>query len=399
MRDLVSDIPIYFDYHSTTPVDRRVADVVSKCMLEDFGNASSSQHKFGYDANQKVEAARKSISTLIGASRAKVVFTSGATEALNIVLQNFALKNGSSTKKIAVSTVEHSAVLNTVQLLSRHGQLEVRYLPVDSQGRLDMGTLENTVKDGVDLVCVMAANNEIGNIYPIAQVSKICASYNTPILCDASQAAGRTHVEFDDWDLTYLVLSAHKMYGPKGIGALVCKRDCLPKPITFGGEHEYGVRPGTLNVPAIAGFGEACRIRLNEMTHDENTISLKRNQLLNGLKARIESISVNGDQANHLAGNLHISIPGVPNDALVARLRNTLALSTGSACASGVEGPSHVLQAMRLSQELMDSAIRIGIGKFNSDEEIERAIDLIAINVEAIRKLNDREISKNLSKV
>lgn len=396
MTNTASTKPIFLDYHSTTPVDERVAAVALNFMVNDFGNASSTQHVFGDTAKLAVENARRQLASLVGAANPKVVFTSGATEAINIVLQNFArTKAGNHKPKIAMLAVEHSAVVNTVKKLEQLNLVQAIILPVDSMGRIDKSEAESIIRSGVDLVCAMMANNEIGNIYPIAFLAQICDETNTPILCDASQAAGKVPIEFDLWNLTYLVVSAHKMYGPKGVGALVCQRSNLPSAITFGGEQEFGVRPGTINVPGIAAFGEACRLRQIEMVIDEEDIGRKRNTLLASLKKEIDGITVNGDQSNRLAGNLHISIENVPNDALVARVRNLVALSTGSACTSGVEAPSHVLEAMKLDQEKIDSAIRIGLGKFTTNEEISQTISILKQQIDQIRKLVDSQSSSN----
>ncbi|MBW4510227.1 MAG: aminotransferase class V-fold PLP-dependent enzyme [Scytonematopsis contorta HA4267-MV1] len=232
----------------------------------------------------------------------------------------------------------------------------------------------------------MAANNEIGNIYPIAEAGQIAKKYNTPFLCDASQAVGKIPVNFEEWGITYLAISAHKLYAAKGSGALIVRKGHHLKPILFGGGHQKGLRSGTLNVPGIVGLGEACRLRLLEMEEDEKAITKLRDKLQSLLFEKIPGLVVNGDVNCRLVGNLHISIPDVPNSAIIARVRHSLAISTSSACSSGVETPSHVLTAMNLTPELIEGALRIGIGKFTTLEEIELASEILSSSVSSTRK-------------
>ncbi|MBK8223045.1 MAG: cysteine desulfurase [Candidatus Obscuribacter sp.] len=389
MSRLTKDEPIFLDYHSTTPVDKRVAQVSFHYMLNEFGNASSTQHIFGERAAAAVERAREQLASLINAKKAKTVFTSGATESINILLQSLSGKALSKNQrlKVALSPLEHPAVIQTVRKLQEQEKLAPSFLEVDRLGRIDLAQVREMLSAGTDLLCIMAANNEIGNIYPIEEIGRLCDEFDTPFFCDASQAAGKVPIDFDNWNISYLVVSAHKIYGPKGAGALVCKRAMLPKSIVFGGEQEYGVRSGTLNVPAIAAFGEACRLRQEEMSIDEQETARKRDRLKEALLKNIENVVLNGDERSKLSGNLHISIPGIPNDILVTRLRNKVAISTGAACYAGVETPSHVLQAMGLSETEIESAIRIGIGKFTTAEDIDKAASLIVEEIRSIEKI------------
>ena len=233
----------------------------------------------------------------------------------------------------------------------------------------------------------MAANNEIGNIYPIEAIAKLAREYNTPFLCDAAQAVGKIPIKFAEWGITFLAISAHKLYASKGIGALVVKKGTHLNPILFGGGHQQGMRSGTLNVSGIVGLGEACHLRQLEMHEDETRIAQLRDELERLLQAKIPGLLINGDRTSRLAGNLHISIPNIPNSAIIARIRHQLAISTGSACSSGVESPSHVLQAMKLPSEAIEGALRIGLGKFTTHAEIERAADILADTVAQIRTL------------
>jgi cysteine desulfurase len=377
---------MYLDYHSTTPVDARVAELVVLCMTEEFGNPSSTDHVYGDQSESVVTESAQTVADLIGASPKEVFWTSGATESINLAIQGSLLPNPEKPYRIALLALEHKAVLDTCRMFSDRGWAELIYLRLDSKGRLDLDDLVKTCAEGLSLLCVMAANNEIGNIYPIQAIAQIAQKYNVPFLCDASQAVGKIPIQFTEWGITYLAISAHKLYGPKGSGALVVRKGHSLQPILFGGGQQKGIRPGTLNVPGIAGLGEAARLRSLEMEEDERAIAIKRDRLQQLLIDQIPSLVVNGDLDNRLAGNLHISIPGIPNSAVIARVRHQLAISTGSACSSGVEAPSHVLTAIGLPSELIEGALRIGLGKFTTDQEIEQAAKIIIEAVQQIKK-------------
>ncbi|WP_322745457.1 cysteine desulfurase family protein [Plectonema radiosum] len=387
-----SDI-IYLDYHATTPVDTRVAEKMLYYMTTAFGNASSIDHVYGEEAQAAVSQASIHIAKLIGATPREVIFTSGATESINLVIQGSIHKDTNKTQhRIAVLPVEHKAVLDTCYALAKKGLAEIINLRVDSKGKLDLEHLEKVCASGLSLICVMAANNEIGNIYPIKEVGKIAQKYEIPFLCDASQAVGKIPIKFEEWGITYLAISAHKLYGPKGSGALVVRKKYHLNPILFGGGHQKGFRSGTLNVPGIVGLGEACRLRLLEMEEDENQSVLLRDKLQSLLLEKIPGLVVNGDVDNRLSGNLHISIPDVPNSAIIARVRSKLAISTGAACSSGVETPSHVLTVIALSQEKIEGALRIGIGKFTTYEEIGQASEILSSAVSLTRKVMSSQV-------
>jgi cysteine desulfurase len=382
-----SQFPIYFDYHATTPVDRRVADRIYHCMTEEFGNASSVDHSWGDRAEKAVKQAAKQVAELVGASPREIVWTSGATESINLVIQGSLSPNPGKPHRIALLPLEHKAILDTCHILEKRGWAELTYLQVDCRGRLNLDHLEQVCAEGLSLLCVMAANNEIGNIYPIQRIAQIAQRYGIPFLCDASQAVGKIPLSFQDWGITYLAISAHKLYGPKGSGALVVKKGHHLEPILLGGGHQKGIRSGTLNVPGIVGLGEACHLRLLEMDEDEKVIACLRDRLQSLLIDKIPGLLINGDLSCRLAGNLHISIPDVPNSAIIARVRSKLAISTGAACSSGVQTPSHVLQAMALSSNVIEGALRIGIGKFTTFEEIEQAAEILATAVSLTRQL------------
>lgn len=329
---------IYLDYHATTPVDPRVAEKVLHYMTTAFGNAHSTDHIYGDEAAKAVTQSRQNIAQLINASPQEIIFTSGATESLNLAIQGSIKPN--QKLKIAITTVEHKAVLDTCQALAKKGLAEIIFLEVDTQGKLNLNQLEIVCKNGLSLLCIMAANNEIGNIYPIPEISKIAQTYQVPWLCDASQAVGKIPINFRDWGITYLAISAHKLYGPKGIGALVIKKGHHLETLIFGGGHQKGLRSGTLNVPGIVGLGEACRLRYLEMLEDEQAIANLRDKLQNLLLEKIPNMVINGDRNNRLAGNLHIS-------------------------------------AMNLPDSIVDGALRLGLGKFTTNTEIEQAAEIL----------------------
>jgi cysteine desulfurase len=388
---------IYLDYHATTPVDPRVAETILYAMTNGFGNASSIDHEVGDRAEAAVKAATRHVANLVGATPRDILFTSGATESLNLAIQGtinaltpLSLGRGAGGEgrkpRIAISTVEHKAVLDTCEALQKQGRIELIYIPVDTQARLDLGQLERACAQGLDLLCTMAANNEVGTLYPLEKIAAIAQSHQVPFLCDASQAVGKIPLQFNEWGITLLALSAHKLYGPQGVGALIVRRDHRLEPLLYGGGQQKGLRPGTLNLPGIVGLGEACRLRAVEMAVDEVEIGQKRDRLQALLQAQIPDLTINGDPHHRLAGNLHIAIPGLPNSAIIARVRHRLALSTGSACSSGVETPSHVLRAMGLAEPVVEGAIRISLGKFSTDHDIHQAAEILTQAVQAVRQ-------------
>ena len=380
---------IYLDNQATTACDRRVADCIYQALTNDFGNASSIDHEMGDRANSAVKESTRKIAELIQASPREITFTSGATESINLAIQGTVnnLKKDETKPHIVASAIEHKAVLDTCHALEAQGEIHLTILPVDDKARIDLSELEAVCASGIHLVCIMAANNEVGTIYPIEKIAAIAQAYNVPFFCDATQAVGKLPIRLHDWGITMLALSAHKLYGPKGIGALVVRKGHQLTPTLYGGGQQRGLRPGTLNVPGIVGLGEACRLRQLEMAEDEQDIACKRDKLELLLKSKIPNLVINGDTKNRLAGNLHISVPNVPNDAVIARVRLRLAISTGSACSSGAETPSHVLTAMGLPENVVEGALRISLGKFTIDEEVEMAAEVLTAEIKAIREL------------
>lgn len=381
---------IYLDNHSTTPVDSRVVTSIVKHMEVDFGNASSVDHILGDKAQLAIESSLYQVSQLIQADPKEIIFTSGATESINLAIQghvNHLAKLGIKPC-IVISACEHKAVFDTCEALKQQGKIKLLILGVDERAKIDLSQLEKIFdKNQVNLLCIMAANNEVGSVYPIDKMSTIARSYNVPFLCDATQAVGKIPIKFQDWGITMLALSAHKFYGPKGVGALVVQKDQNLEPLFYGGGHQRGLRSGTLNVSGIVGLGEACRLRQLEMKTDEAAIAIRRNKLQTLLCEAIPEIIVNGDIENRLAGNLHISIPGIPNSAIIARVRHKLAISTGAACSSGVEAPSHVLTAMGLPEDIVEGALRISLGKFTTDEDVINTANILSTEIKTIQNL------------
>jgi cysteine desulfurase len=377
--------PIYLDHHATTPVDPRVVEVVLYAMTDAFGNANSVDHAYGEAAAELVNTASGSVAALVGAEQGDVHFTSGSTEAITLALAHAISKRRGATLRVALTRVEHRAVLDAVAVAAASGAIEPLWIDVDARARLSPAGLDVALESDVDLICLMAANNEVGTIYPIQDVATLAHKCGAAILVDATQAAGRLDLRVRDWGLDYLMFSAHKIYGPKGVGALVAPRPNKRRDIaglTLG--HQ-----GTPNVPGIAGFGEACRLRRIEMADDEPRITSLRDRLETALTHAVPNLVVNGDLACRLSHNLHISAPGVPNDAVVGRLRKKVAISTGAACTSGAQAPSHVLRAMGLPEDIQEGSLRISLGKFNTQEEIDRAAIEIADAINAVRALLD----------
>lgn len=380
---------IYLDYHATTPVDPRVVEKVSQAMTTNFGNASSIDHEVGDRAEAAVKQATRHVADLVSATSRDIIFTSGATESLNLAIQGTVqyLERSSTKPRIAISAVEHKAVFDTCAALHQQGRIELIPIHVDTQACLDLDQLEQACASGIHLLSIMAANNEVGTLYPIEKIAAIAQRYQVPFLCDASQAVGKIRIHFNEWGITMLALSAHKLYGPQGVGALIVRRDHRLEPLLYGGGQQKGLRPGTLNLPGIVGLGEACRFRVEEMAVDEVEIGQKRDRLQSLLQSKISDLVINGDLQNRLAGNLHVSIPGIPNSAIIARVRHRLAISTGSACSSGVEAPSHVLRAMGLAEPVVEGALRIGLGKFSTDDDVYQAAEILTKEVQAVKQL------------
>jgi cysteine desulfurase len=387
----MSKPPIYFDYQATTPIDPRVLEVMCQQYTENFGNASSTTHVFGDRANQAVKQAAHHIAELTGAyfrlkQHHPIVFTSGTTESINLALKGYVEQNRPTHRPFRLATLptEHKAVLDTCKSLVKSHQIELIMLKVDHTGQVDLDDLEAHLKQGIELLVVMAANNEVGTISPLETICARATEYNVPVFTDASQAAGCIPLEFENWNIAMLALTGHKMYGPMGTGALIVRKGLKLSAQIHGGGHQHGLRSGTLNVPGIVGLGHAALLRHQEMHEDEPRIAALRDQLQAGLQQAIPQLQVNGDLNARLAGNLHVSVPGLQNDILIARVREQLAIATGSACTSGVEEPSHVLTALGLSEAHKAGALRISLGKWTTPDEIALAQQILVENITAL---------------
>jgi cysteine desulfurase len=374
--------PVYLDHHATTPVDQRVLAAILPFFGPKFGNAASRSHRFGWEAEQAVEFARKRVAALAGATPREIVFTSGATESNNLAIKGVVEAYGAQGNHIVTLATEHRAVLDPVRHLERTG-VAVTVLPPERDGLLDLDRLRAAIRPETLLVSVMYANNETGTIQPVCEIGAICRQRGVLFHCDAAQAFGKIPIDVKACAIHLMSLSAHKIYGPKGVGALYVRRKVQLTAQMDGGGHESGLRSGTLNVPGIVGFGEACALCGAEMAEESVRIAALRDRLLRQFQDGLEAVAVNGSLEHRLPGNLNVSFAGVNAETLLMNLPE-VALSTGSACSSAVAEPSHVLRALCIGEELARSAVRFGIGRANTAEEI----DFVARRViEAVKRL------------
>ncbi len=383
-------LPIYLDYHATTPVDPRVVEAMVPYFAERFGNASSRTHKFGWDAAEAVDRARGEVARLIGARAREVIFTSGATESNNLAIKGTVAALRDRGDHVITVVTEHHAVLDTCRRLEREG-VRVTYLPVGRDGLIDLDQVREAMTDRTILISVMAANNEIGVLQPIGEIGRIARARGVVFHTDAAQATGKIPFDGAALQADLVSLTAHKLYGPKGVGALFI-RPRTPKlpilPMFDGGGQEHGLRPGTLNVPGIVGFGRACAICQDEMEQDAARLGALRDRLLAGLLDRVEGIAVNGSLAERLPQNLNVSVEDVEGEALLMGLGD-IAVSAGAACASGAAEPSYVLKALGVSDDLALASLRFGLGRFTTDEEVDYVIDRLATVVPRLRQTVD----------
>jgi len=381
---------IYLDYNASTPVDERVLSTMLPYFSEVYGNPSNGYHWQGRKAARAIESARGAVAGLIGAQASEIIFTSGATESNNLAILGFARaskgRDRHNRTRIVISSVEHKAVIQPAKTLSAEG-FEVVFLPVDNRGIVKVEEAEKLIDDRTLMVSIQAANNETGVIHPIPELIDIAHQHGAIFHCDASQAVGKISVDVKAWDVDLLSLSGHKFYGPKGIGALYLKGGQFRstfEPLCFGGNQEKGTRPGTENVPAIVGLGEASRLAQELLEEERQRIQQLRDMMEERLLEQLPSASVNGAGTKRLPNTINITIPKVPADVLLLNLPEVM-MGTGSACSSGTPSPSHVLLSMGLNSELASATVRISLGRFTSEEEIERAINLI---ISAVKKLS-----------
>ena len=389
MKQMALKLPVYLDNQATTAVDPRVLEAMLPYFTEKFGNAASRSHEFGWKAEDAVENARGQIARLIHASPREIIFTSGATESNNLAIKGVAEEYRGKGNHIITQATEHKAVLDTCKRLETSG-CEVTYLPVHVDGLIDLDELRGAITPNTILISIMYANNEIGVIQPIEAIGKIAKEKKLLFHVDAAQAVGRIPVDVQKDGIDLLSISAHKIYGPKGVGALYVRRKdprVVLSAMIDGGGHERGLRSGTLNVPGIVGLGRACELCQKEMAEESERLRRLRDKLKDAITSGLEGTSINGSMDRRLPSNLNLSFAGVEGDALLMGI-NDVAVSSGSACTSATLEPSYVLRALGVPEELAHSSIRFGLGRFNTDEEIEYAAARVIETVKRLRELS-----------
>lgn len=379
--------PIYMDNHATTPVDPRVSEAMAPFFTDRFGNASSRNHAFGWAAEEAVEKARGQVAGLLHADPKEIIFTSGATESDNLALSGVAEFYREKGNHIITSPIEHKAVVDTAHYLESRG-FEVTFLDVNEYGEVDLNQLADSIKDNTVLVSLMAANNEIGTIHPLAEIGRICRERGVLFHCDATQGVGHMDIDVNEMNIDLASFTAHKIYGPKGIGALYVRRK-KPRvrltPLIYGGGHERGMRSGTLNVPGIVGFGAAAQIIADEGAAETERLLNLRQRLHEGITREIEEVKLNGHPERRHPGNVNLSFGFVEGESLLMGIAD-IAVSSGSACTSASLEPSYVLRSLGVGDDLAHSSIRFGIGRFNTEEEVDYTIRRV---VEEVARLRD----------
>lgn len=382
-------LPIYMDNHATTRTDPRVFEAMMPYFTDVFGNAASRNHEFGWEAEEAVERARKQIADLIGATAKEIVFTSGATESNNLALKGVAEMYAERGNHIITQSTEHKAVLDTCKRLEKDG-VRITYLPVQQNGLIDLQQLREAITDKTILISIMYASNEIGVVQPIQEIGKIAKEKGILFHTDAVQAVGKIPVNVIADNIDIMSLTAHKLYGPKGVGALYVRRRNPRVQITAqmdGGGHERGMRSGTLNVPGIVGFGTACELAKNEMAEESKRLRHLRDKLKDKLMDELDEVYINGSWEHRLPHNLNISFAYVEGESLLMGI-NDVAVSSGSACTSATLEPSYVLKALGAGDDLAHSSIRFGIGRFNTEEEIDYVANKVVDVVKKLRELS-----------
>ena len=383
-----NDQPIYLDYQATTPMDPRVLEAMMPYFTHQFGNPHSRSHSYGWEAEEGVEKARGQVAKLIGADEKEVIFTSGATESNNLAIRGVAEFYKDRKNHIVTTVTEHKCVLDTCRHLEQQG-FEVTYLPVQKNGLIDLEALRAAVTDKTVVVSVMAVNNEIGVIQPLAEIGKICREKKAFFHTDAAQAAGKIPLDVEAMNIDLMSISGHKIYGPKGIGALYVRRKPRVRlvPLIVGGGQERGFRSGTLPTPLCVGLGEAAEIAMNEMEGEAKRLAKLQARMLKGLQDRLPEIFVNGDLEHRIPGNLNISFAYVEGESLMMGIKN-LAVSSGSACTSASLEPSYVLRALGVEEEMAHTSLRIGLGRFTTEHEVDTAVEELVRHVNKLREMS-----------
>lgn len=382
-------LPIYLDHNATTPCDPRVVEAMVPYFTNAFGNAASRNHPFGWQAEEAVDYAREQVAKLIGADPKEIIFTSGATEGDNLAIKGVYEMYASKGNHIITCNIEHKAVLDTCRHLEKEGA-EVTYLDVKPNGLIDLAELEAAIKPTTILIAIMYANNEIGTVMPMREISAIARKHGVLVFTDGVQAVGKIPVDVNEDGIDLMAFTAHKMYGPKGVGALYVRRKNPRVKVTAqidGGGHERGMRSGTLNVPGIVGFGKACEICLQEMESDAKRISQLRDKLENAL-LKVEESYLNGDKESRLPHVTNISFKYVEGEGLMMGFNKNIALSSGSACTSASLEPSYVLKALGLGDDLAHSSLRFGLGRFTTEEQIDYTIEHVTNTVNKLREMS-----------
>jgi cysteine desulfurase len=382
---LMPRAPVYLDYHATTPVDRRVLEAMLPYFTETFGNPASSSHAWGWKAQEAVEAARRDVAALIGASAREIIFTSGATESNNFALAGVVDSAPDSRRGIVVSAIEHKSVLEVSRRLEQRGW-RLTVVPVRPDGRIDLDALRGAITSDTALVSVMAANNEIGVIQPLAEIGAMTRAAGALLHVDAAQGAGKIPIDVEAMAIDLLSLTGHKMYGPKGCGALYVRKRTELAPFIVGGGQERGMRSGTLNVPGIVGLGRACAICRAEMAEEHARTARLRDRLLDGLRTALGGVRVNGSLEHRLPNNLHVTFEGVDGDSLLLGIGD-IAVSSGSACGSASMAPSHVQRAICGDAPAPAASIRFGLGRQTTEEEIDYTIEKFTLVVRRLREM------------
>lgn len=381
--------PIYMDNHATTPVDPRVVEAMLPYFTSQFGNAASRNHAFGWEAEKAVENAREQIARLINATPKEVIFTSGATESDNLAIKGVAEMYREKGNHIITMVIEHKAVLDTCKRLEKYG-CQVTYLPVSKDGLIDLDDLRRAITPKTILISIMYANNEIGVLQPIEEIGKIAREHKVLFHTDATQAVGKIPFDVQKFNVDLASLSAHKMYGPKGVGAIYVRRRnprVQLSPIIDGGGHERGMRSGTLNVPSIVGFGKACEVAEQEMPSESGRLRKLRDRLKEIIMSRLDEVYMNGSLEHRLPHNLNLSFAFVEGESLLMGI-NDVAVSSGSACTSATLEPSYVLKALGVGEDLAHTSIRFGLGRFNTEEEVDYVSERVVETVSRLRELS-----------
>ena len=381
-------LPIYLDYQSTTPMDPRVIEAVLKSMQEDFGNPHSRTHFYGWKAEELIEIARGQVADLIGANEKEIIFTSGATESNNMAIKGiYSFYKNTGKNHIITVTTEHKCIINSCRDVEQDGA-KITFLPVDKNGLIDLGQLENAITDQTCLVSIMAINNEIGVIQPLKEIGAICRKKGVFFHTDAAQAFGKIPLNVDELNIDLMSISGHKIYGPKGIGAIYVRRKprVRLKPIISGGGQERGFRSGTLATPLAVGLGKAAAIAKDEMKKDLEHIKKLSDKFYDAV-GTIPAVYLNGDKDKRFTGNLNFSFAGIEGESMIMAIKN-LAVSSGSACTSSSLEPSYVLHAIGVEDDLAHTSIRFGIGRFTTEAEVDYAINLIKEKIDKLRSLS-----------